>query len=63
MIRYRARRLKKQFYNDCSIVNCDDDALVLIQVEYFTFAWVCGKHYMRKLIKGHYGRGLKNTKS
>jgi len=60
---YRARRLKHQYYNDCSIVNCDNDCMVLVQIDYHSFAWVCGMHYMRKRIKNHFGRGLKSTSS
>jgi len=48
---YRARPLQHQYYFDCSVPNCDSDALVLIQLSDHTFAWTCGKHYCRWQVK------------
>jgi len=51
----RLRPLKHHYYNDCSVANCESDSLVLIQLSEWTFAWLCGKHYMRNIIQHKFG--------
>jgi len=56
MKRFRIKSIKHHYLNDCSITNCDNDSLVLIQIDTHSFAWVCGTHYMRNIIQKKFGR-------
>ena len=38
-------------------MNCEDDCYVLIQITEWTYAWVCGRHFMRYRFSGHFGKG------